>query len=429
MEAKNNPPRDPESERPLRYSVLNGAVMDGDRTLFISWKGNDEQAKLLVASLNDAAAEVSGDRDPAPAAAREDDAGDGSTVQCEVRAAESALDPFDVVVSNSWTLTGSMSVARRDHTATLLNDGKVLIVGWTTQTAELYDPATGGFTATGSTVFAHGQGSTATRLLDGTILVIGGAPGAGAEIYDPAAGTFSATGNLNAGHGFHTATLLDDGTVLIVGGNPSPKTSAEIYDPATGTFSPTGSLQVGRGGHAATLLPDGRVLVVGGSTPSVVCLNSAEIYDPASGTFATTGSMQTARCSIWWTHLIVLATGRVLVVGGGGTSTFTRDPDPELFDPATGTFSTTGTMATAHFGGTATLLPDGQVLVAGGLVNNAATTGAELYDPTTGAFTLAASMNEARFQNAATLLLDGRVLVTGGRASTTELSSAELYGR
>lgn len=146
-----------------------------------------------------------------------------------------------------WLLTDSMAEPRRDHTATLLADGTVLIVGWVTNLVELYAPATGTFTETGSSLFGHAQGSTATRLSDGNVLIVGGTSGLKAsEIYDPATRTFSATGNLNAVHSYHTTTLLSDGRVLIAGGqdNTGPQTHAvaEIYNPATGTFSLTGSL-------------------------------------------------------------------------------------------------------------------------------------------------------------------------------------------
>ena len=362
-----------------------------------------------------------------------DRAGKGYTLVATASNLSSATSAtFDVVSGGTWTLAGNMSVARRDHTATLLNDGKVLIAGWFTQTAELYDPATGSFTATSSTLFNHAQGATATRLLDSKVLIVGGTQSQiSAEIFDPAAGTFSPTGSLNTVHSYHTATLLTDGRVLIAAGqdtNAGPQThaAAELYDPATGTFSPTGSLNDDRSGHAATLLPDGRVLVVGGgqtTTPGFgITLASAELYDPASGTFSTTaGSMGVGGADA----AILLHTGRVLVVGGPTAAA-------ELFDPATGTFSATGSMATLHRNGTATLLSNGSVLIAGGLVFDPLQTidGAELYDPASGVFTVAATMNESRNGHTATRLLDGRVLVAGGQSTSIDggnRSSAEVF--
>lgn len=330
--------------------------------------------------------------------------------------------------SPTWTPAGNMSIERRDHTATLLANGKVLIEGGSTTAADLFDPASNTFTPTGNTVYEHGPGSTATRLLDGRVLVVGGRDArAGAELYDPATGTFSATGSLNAPRLFHTATRLADGRVLIAGG---AGTSAELYDPATGTFSPTGNMTVARAGQTSTLLPDGRVLLAGGDSPTASgCLSSAEVYNPTTATFTPVGSMHAPRCSRWWTGAPLLPSGKVLIVGA------LNDASAELFDPATQTFSLTGSMTTPRAGATATLLPDGRVLVAGGVATAVPVTlsSAELYDPASGTFSPTASMAQTRWAHTATLLQDGRVLVTGGSGAagpaqdTTHLKSAELF--
>ncbi len=220
-----------------------------------------------------------------------------------------------VAQAPQWNATGSMSVDRRDHTATLLTNGKVLIVGgygWTsgfTNIAELYDPATGSFSPTGSAQYIHGQRSTATRLADGRVLIVGGYDGIAcqkiAEIYDPSTATFTATANPPVvAHAWHTATLLPNGKVLIAGGYDASfatQAVAELYDPAAGTFQLTGSLIADRAGHSATLLPSGKVLVTGGvqtTTPGFgICLNSVEIYDPATGLFSAGPNMPVDRCS------------------------------------------------------------------------------------------------------------------------------------
>jgi hypothetical protein len=185
-----------------------------------------------------------------------------------------------------------MTTARRDYTATLLSDGRVLMVGGSGDTsAELYDPETGKFSPTGSTAEAR-LGQTATRLSDGRVLIAGGLKLVGhtlnalarAELYDPKTGTFSPTGSLATARWRHTASLLRDGRVLIMGGitvedSAIPLASAELYDPTTGTFSPTGSMTAARNSATATLLSDGRVLIAGGNDGSAD-LASAELYQP-----------------------------------------------------------------------------------------------------------------------------------------------------
>jgi len=204
--------------------------------------------------------------------------------------------------TGAWAPTGSMSGPRRDHTATLLLDGKVLINRGTGGPAELYDPVTGTFGITGPSLGGgFGQGSTTTRLQDGRVLIVGGSP---AEIYNPPTGTFSPAGNLNVARVAHSATLLGNGKVLIAGGTDlggqQHLAAAELYDPVTNSFTLAGFLNVGRFSHTATLLQDGRVLIAaGGQIPSPgfsISLSSAELYDPATGAFSPTGNLVQPRC-------------------------------------------------------------------------------------------------------------------------------------
>ncbi len=222
----------------------------------------------------------------------------------------------------------------------------------------------------------------------------------------------------------HTVTVLPNGKLLVVGGvNGTYLSSAELYDPATGRWTTTGSLNTARAYHTATLLPNGKVLVVGGLNPvsSGIYLSSAELYDPATGTWTTTGSMTTIR---GYHTATLLPNGKVLVAGGYN---FGYPTGAELYNPATGTWATSGALTTARRYHTATLLPNGQVLVAGGYNGSSVLSSAELFDPAAGTWTATNSLTTARQYHTATLLPNGKVLVAGGYNGSSVLSSAELF--
>jgi hypothetical protein len=346
---------------------------------------------------------------------------------------------------------GPIGTGRQIHTATRLEDGRVLVVGGYAlgdgplASAVLYDPGTNTFSPTGSLAEARGY-HTATLLPDGRVLIAGGGPAswpgsitgitgpflASAELYDPRTGTFSPTGSMATPREVHTATRLADGRVLITGGadyQARAVASAELYDPTTGTFSPTGSMSTARAFQTATLLADGRVLIAGGSPAAwgtTSKLASAEIYDPRTGAFTATGPMAEERDFHTATELV---DGRVLFAGGSGISSENLT-SAEIFDPGTGTFIPTGLMTDGREYQSATLLPDGRVLVAGGgddYTKRVFIASAEIYDPTTGSFSATGSLADARTYHAATLLVDGRVLVTGGYGAAAPLASAEIY--
>ena len=350
----------------------------------------------------------------------------------------------------SWSATGSMGTPRQGQSATLLVDGRVLVAGGEPNgpkppSAELYDPTTGSWTAAGRMLGYSAEGGNLTRLLDGRVLA------GTSELYDPGTGSWTATGRTVKEHQDRgTITLLLDGRVLLAGGHadtPNGVTgSAELYDPQTGRWTVTGSMVTPRAGHTATLLPDGKVLVAGGGDyGDDWTMASAELYDPVSGTWTATGTMLAKvgpRNSSSNQVATLLRDGRVLVAGfvvvdcaidGSGPCSFVSDV--ELFDPASGTWTATGTMAVAREGFTATLLPDGMVLVTGGVrlvsgsISDVAEASAEAYDPVTGTWTAAATMAVPRADHTATLLRDGKVLVAGGGsdAIATDQASAELY--
>jgi large repetitive protein len=301
--------------------------------------------------------------------------------------------------NNSFRPTGDMRSPRNYHTATLLPNGKVLIAGGNSgagslATAELYDPATGIFTVTGS-LAAPRETHTALLLQSGKVLIIGGGPNitglvgplstpvATAELYDPGSGSFSATGSMAEPRAMLAATLLANGEILAVGGSfdellPVPHlTGAELYAPDRATFLRTSSMPtVERDGAKAALLANGNVLLVGGSAgdPNLGwdLASTEEIYDPTSDTFTATGPLHDMRT---YHAICVLENGRVLIVGGGGVSKPLSSA--ELYDPASGTMTVAGSLLQPRIGHTATGLPGRKVLIAGGYDRAADT--AELY--------------------------------------------------
>jgi hypothetical protein len=343
--------------------------------------------------------------------------------------------------SGGFGPTGSLHTTRETQTATLLNNGLVLIAGGETSTnpiitstAELYNPATGTFAVTGSLNTAR-YSHTATLLNNGLVLIAGGdgfaangsiTPLASAELYNPTTGNFTVTGSMITARIWHTATLLTNGKVLIAGGLGAGLgnllASAEIYDPVAGTFTATGSLNTARDGHTATALNNGTVLVAGGNEKGAT-QTTAELYSLASGSFIATGNLVAARSSHTAT---LLNNGSVLIAGG--VESGVPLSSAELYNPATGTFTGTGSLNTARYSDTATLLNNGTVLMAGGLGSgNLYLASAELYNPTTGTFAVTGNLNIARGFDTATLLIDGNVLAVAGHGSAGIIGSAELY--
>ena len=339
-----------------------------------------------------------------------------------------------------FQITGAMNSARIAHTATLLPNGQILIAGGVDATdtvlssAELYNPVTGTFTATGSMTVARSDHS-AVLLPNGQVLLVGGGgPLSSAEAYNPATGTFTALAAMTAARVGPMVTLLPtNGLVLIAGGfdGKACLASAELYNPYTGTFSPTGSMSTARtvSASTATLLPTiGQVLFAGGADDTLAPIATAELYDPIKGSFSITGPLNNARA---FHAATLLPGGKVLVAGGQGESNGSaiNQTSAEVFDPTEGKFAFTGSLNTARELFPMVLLPNGQVILAGGTnSNDSFISGGECYDPVTGNFSVSASLALPRIGGVAVVLPDGAALFVGGRANTNlPTTDAEIY--
>ncbi len=323
-------------------------------------------------------------------------------------------------VGGTFVRVGDMTMERSSPLATLLADGRVLILGGP---PDLYDPSTRSFARSN---VAPCSALAATQLLDEQVLIICPS-GIASELYDPATDTLRATGAMIESQDVHSATLLPNGKVLIACG-----ARAELYDPATGIFSLTGKYVQDSPPFVsprANLTGDGRVLLTGVGLP--------EIYDPATGTWTLTaeaGSPAYRRLMsiVEWQAATSLMDGTVLISGGNDDETCGGFDSAEVFEPSTATFSFAGSMSSNRDAHSATLLDDGTVLVAGGGVGwcYAPTKGsAEIYDPAKRSFVPVGKMTVPRSGHSATLLKDGTVLIAGGFSwyPYTTLRSAELY--
>lgn len=345
----------------------------------------------------------------------------GFTVSCSAQRT-----PVDAALAQTYgqvSEIGKLSEARASHTATLLTNGKVLIVGGMERngvffdSADIFDPLTNSIKQINGRMTIKRVSHTASLLPDGRVLIVGGwsnrdVPEMSAEIFDPRAESFASVGNLNRRRAAHTETLLENGKVLITGGYDGKNSlnDAEIFDPKTNTFSVIGKMRDPRLAHTATRLPDGKIVVVGGESSQGQILSSAEVFDPKTNSFSL---LKNSMSVVRYKHdAIRLADGRVLIFGGSDSSDWRGQyKSAEIFDPKTGEFTPTGEMNFARFkiDGTAVLLPDGKVFIGGGNES------AEVFDAKTNRFTKAEGEFGMPLHFATvTALPDGRALIVGG---------------
>lgn len=344
-----------------------------------------------------------------------------------------------VAAQLTWGSAGTTGVAHAFGTATMLQDGRVLLVGGlsggsfsNTNAAELYDAATRSWSATAPTLTAR-TNHTATLLPDGSILVVGGMKPtccgglASAERFVPMKRAWFPAWPMASERTNHTATLLNNGKVLVVGGYTQGNTpnapgtihaTAELYDPATNSWSPAASLAMPRTQHTATRLADGTVLVAGGAGPKGV-VYSAERYDPVADRWSPAGALVNAPRTGHTATL--LQDNTVLVVGGD------KQKSAERYNPATNSWSGAGSLVVARGGHSATLTTTGEVLVVGGWGTGSPLATTERYLPATNTWTKGSSMAAGRGDHAAALV-GGMILVVGGRDSNgMPITTAELY--
>lgn len=370
--------------------------------------------------------------------------------------------PTEAAARGLWRPTGSLAVARAQHTATPLANGRILVAGGrvsdtvSTASAEAYDPVSGTWGVVGS-LAASRSFQTATRLQDGRVLVAGGLGGtaalSSAETFSPAGNTWSQTAPMSVPRSHHTASLLPNGRVLVVGGSGAdgePTGSVEIFDPmadgGAGAWTTGPTLSVARTQHTATALADGTVLVVGGTTcgappPGACPTGSAEIFDPAAnggaGAWTAVASAGGARYDHTATRL---ADGRVLVAGGiDGFGVLRRSA--EVFDATTRTgppsWSDATPMTRARADFDSALLPDGRVLVTGGGTGTVIDIEeSEIWSPITSGWSPTGSLSTGRHGHRLTTLIApgcgtrcGNVLISGGqrRLPSEYLALADLY--
>lgn len=366
---------------------------------------------------------------------------------CNVRVAwggEAGRVEYPAVLDPSWTATKNTMVdARREHTATLLGDGTVLLVGGASGTdqaptylrsAELFDPKTNTFAATGSMMDARSE-HAAVLLMNGRVVVAGGKSSAGplssAEVYD--GGKFHTVDALQAPRTRALGTLLGTGTALVAGGLDATNTvvaMVETFDATSEKWTPVSPMTHKRMGFYLTTLPNGSALAIAGiSTTTLADLADTEMYTAVTNKWTSAGSLSETRYDFGGT---TLPDGNVLVAGGYEIVKSGPTAGAELYDSKKFMWSKAGSLTTARSEHTLTAMAGGLAVASGGVVRNAQKAitsylkSVEVYDPGANTWSALPDMKQARYQHTATPLGDGRVLVAGGAAEQGAVATAEL---
>ena len=341
-----------------------------------------------------------------------------------------AAEAYPALVDPGWTTTASMAQPRFSHTASLLQSGLVLVAGGSVSgvsnlaSAELFDPTTQTWAATGDMSVAANS-RRAVMLASGKVLACGGGWPVIAEcdIYDPMSGVWVSASSMSTPRVYHALTMLADGRVLVSGAATTAAT--EIYDPALSSWIPSAPMNEARYSHAAALLADGRVLVAAGLGTSSNGLTSCELYDPSSNAWVFAAALNTNREN---QTAFRLPSGKVLVAGGN--TNFTN-----VYDPVVNAWSGNGGCCPLPQNFSAlTRLANGNVILTGGRPNggNATWPLVSIYDFVQDAWASATDMGTPREFHTATTLPSGDVLVAGGMAKfvgggVAYHASAEIY--
>ena len=242
-----------------------------------------------------------------------------------------------------------------------------------------------------------------------------------AEIYDPANNTWSSAGAMTVGRWLPTTIVLQNGKVLVAGGTWA-SANAELYDPSTNTWTLAGSVGILLQGQRGVLLPNGKVLIAGGESNSGNVAN-CELYNPLTNTWTSVASMATIRAE---GTLTLLPNNQVLATGGFNSSSNSSNDvnsSTEIYNPATNTWSPAASMSVARSLQSATLTPNGEVFVSGGVSDTNNLSSAEIYNPSSNSWSSVGPMATSRSYQSATLLPSGQILVAGGNSASNSGTS------